>query len=73
MRSNCKNGPAEFLSNGKAGLLFESNEKDKLFHSLVQFNELNKKEVFDKKKEQYEEVIHCDTFLMKEAEGSLHQ
>ena len=47
--SNCKNGPAEFLSNGKAGLLFESNEKDKLFHSLVQFNELNKKEVFDKK------------------------
>ena len=29
--SNCKNGPKEFLLNGDAGLIFESNKNEELF------------------------------------------
>tara|TARA_B100000989_G_scaffold206306_1_gene156284 strand:+ start:6524 stop:7663 length:1140 start_codon:yes stop_codon:yes gene_type:complete len=35
--SNCKNGPSEFLSNGKGGILFESNKKNALLNSLKEF------------------------------------
>ena len=31
--SNCKNGPKEFLMDGKAGILFENNENNGLFKS----------------------------------------
>lgn len=47
--SNCKNGPREFLSNGKGGLLFENNEKDGLFRKLKEFKKLEKKKIFEKK------------------------
>ena len=35
--SNCKNGPKEFLLNGKAGLIFKSNVEDELFKKLDEF------------------------------------
>ena len=43
--SNCSNGPKEFLSNGKAGNLFNSNEADALYNALkgVNYNDFNKK------------------------------
>ncbi len=42
--SDCKNGPEEFLNNGKAGILFKSNSKNALFDSLIKF--LNSDEKF---------------------------
>ena len=33
--SDCKNGPQEFLQNGKAGMLFESNKNNALFDALT--------------------------------------
>ena len=47
--SNCKNGPKEFLLNGNAGLLFESNKKNKLLEKLNEFKRLEKKQIFKKK------------------------
>ena len=47
--SNCKNGPKEFLSNGEAGMLFESNEKMALTRSLNSFMQLDNKEIYRKK------------------------
>ena len=47
--SNCKNGPEEFLLNGKAGLLFDNNIEDKLFHKLIQFKDLSKTQILEKK------------------------
>ena len=41
--SNCKNGPREFLLNGNAGFLFESNKEDELFKKLDEFKKLEKK------------------------------
>ena len=35
--SNCKNGPMEFLENGRGGYLFESNKKDALSNKIVEF------------------------------------
>ena len=35
--SNCKNGPSEFLNFGKGGILFESNKRGALEHSLNEF------------------------------------
>ena len=35
--SDCKNGPSEFLQNGKGGILFESNKKDALKDALNNF------------------------------------
>jgi glycosyltransferase involved in cell wall biosynthesis len=40
--SNCPNGPKEFLENGKAGYLFESNKKNKLTEKLIYFIEEEK-------------------------------
>ena len=40
--SNCKNGPKEFLDNGKGGFLFDSNKKDALLNSLIRFQSLDK-------------------------------
>jgi len=37
--SNCKNGPIEFLDNGKAGILFQNNKKGALSDALNFFNE----------------------------------
>jgi len=47
--SNCKNGPPVFLQNGKAGLLFESNKKNKLRDKLKEFSELKDEELKLKK------------------------
>jgi glycosyltransferase involved in cell wall biosynthesis len=41
--SDCPNGPKEFLKNGKAGLLFESNKKNALKEKLEEFCNLEKK------------------------------
>lgn len=40
--SNCKNGPEEFLSNGKGGLLFKSNKRDELSRNLNNFLNMGK-------------------------------
>ena len=47
--SNCRNGPKEFLMDGKAGFLFENNKDDELFKKLKEFKKLEKKEIFEKK------------------------
>ena len=47
--SNCKNGPEEFLLNGKGGILFESNSENKLFECLKEFKNIKKDELFEKK------------------------
>lgn len=51
--SDCKNGPEEFLQNGKAGLLFNSNKKNALSDSLDKFlkmgQELKKMKILAKK------------------------
>jgi len=39
--SDCKNGPKEFLSYGKGGLLFNSREIDNLSTKLIVFNEMS--------------------------------
>jgi glycosyltransferase involved in cell wall biosynthesis len=36
--SDCKNGPSEFLENGKGGILFSSNTKDAIKNSLIDFD-----------------------------------
>ena len=35
--SDCPNGPREFLENGDAGYLFESNKKNKLYNKINTF------------------------------------
>ena len=40
--SDCPNGPKEFLKNGEAGLLFESNKKNALKEKLEEFSILRK-------------------------------
>ena len=47
--SNCKNGPKEFLMDGKAGILFENNENNGLFKKLRDFKKLEKNEIYEKK------------------------
>ena len=47
--SDCKNGPKEFLINGKAGMLFENNTEGKLYKVLEQFKNLKKLDIFKKK------------------------
>ena len=39
--SNCKNGPKEFLLNGKAGLIFKSNVEGELYNKLDEFKKLD--------------------------------
>ena len=39
--SNCKNGPKEFLLNGKAGLIFKSNIEGELYNKLDEFKKLD--------------------------------
>ena len=41
--SNCPNGPSEFLNYGKDGILFENNQKNALYQSLVKYNQLEEK------------------------------
>ena len=47
--SDCKNGPKEFLSNGKAGFIFESNTENKLFDKLKEFKQLKNNTIIEKK------------------------
>ena len=46
--SNCPNGPSEFLI-GKDGILFESNQKDALYRSLLKHNQITEKVKFNNK------------------------
>ena len=47
--SNCKNGPKEFLLEGKAGLIFENNTENQLLYKLKEFNALEQKDINVKK------------------------
>ena len=47
--SNCKNGPEEFLENGSAGLLFDSNSNNKLFEKLKDHKNLDEDKIFKMK------------------------
>ena len=43
--SDCKNGPSEFLQNGKGGLLYSSNKKNELKKTLIKFEEISSKKI----------------------------
>ena len=47
--SDCKNGPREFLLNGKAGILFKNNTDGKLIKALEDFKTLKKIDIYKKK------------------------
>ncbi len=47
--SDCKNGPKEFLSNGEAGMLFNSKSKNELKEKLELFMSLEKEKILKKK------------------------
>ena len=47
--SNCKNGPKEFLLNGKAGLIYKSNVEEELFKKLEEFMKLDENTKFIRK------------------------
>ena len=47
--SNCPNGPSEFLNYGKDGILFENNQKDALYQSLIKHNQIEEKIKFNNK------------------------
>ena len=47
--SNCKNGPKEFLLNGKAGLIYKSNVEGELFKKLEEFMKLDENTKFIRK------------------------
>ncbi|WP_415315437.1 glycosyltransferase [Candidatus Pelagibacter sp. Uisw_137] len=60
--SNCPNGPKEFLSDGRYGILFENNKKGELSNSLIKYTNLKdlKKHKFEIKKntKQYTKYRH---------------
>ena len=47
--SNCKNGPKEFLLNGKAGMIFDNNVEEELFKKLDEFEKLDENTKFNRK------------------------
>ena len=47
--SDCPNGPAEFLNEGKNGLLFKNNCKDDLLKSLLEYCKFDEKKKFKDK------------------------
>lgn len=44
--SDCPNGPSEFLNNGRNGILFKNNIKDKLYEGLLYFSKLKKDKLY---------------------------
>ena len=60
--SNCPNGPKEFLSNGRYGILFENNKQGELSNGLIKYTNLKdlKKHKFEIKKntKQYTKYRH---------------
>jgi len=60
--SNCPNGPKEFLSDGRYGILFENDKKGELSNSLIKYTNLKdlKKHKFEIKKntKQYTKYRH---------------
>jgi len=60
--SNCPNGPTEFLSNGKYGILFENDKKGELSDSLIKYANLksikNQKFEIKKNTKQYTKYRH---------------
>ena len=47
--SDCKNGPKEFLLEGKAGIIFKNNTIDQLLYKLKEFKNLEQKDINEKK------------------------
>lgn len=47
--SDCKNGPKEFLLEGKAGIIFKNNTADQLLYKLKEFKNLEQKDINEKK------------------------
>ena len=43
--SNCKNGPAEILENGKNGFLFENNSENSFFQKFDEFKNTSEKDI----------------------------
>ena len=62
--SNCPNGPKEFLENGRAGYLFNSNEKNALKNIIDKVNSENYKRKIIAKKNclKYTKFRHFKTF-----------
>ncbi len=61
--SDCKNGPSEFLDNGKGGLLFKNNSKGALYEKILEFENMNeaekkKKIIFSKKKSKMYSLVN---------------
>ena len=63
--SNCPNGPTEFLSEGKYGILFKNNVKGELSSSLTKYTNLKniKKHKFEVKKIS-NSIRNIDIFLI---------
>ena len=59
--SNCKNGPKEFLMNGEAGILFESNRNDALFNKLIEYQKM---ETLERKKKIFKAKYNCGKYTM---------
>lgn len=47
--SDCKNGPSEFLDNGKNGIIFKSDKQDELLNALIKFQKESGEEKYLKK------------------------
>ena len=47
--SDCKNGPEEFLLNGKGGFLFKNNNSESLNRAFDRFINSSEKELFKKR------------------------
>ena len=47
--SDCKNGPSEFLDNGKNGIIFKSDRQDELLNALIKFQKESDEDKYLKK------------------------
>ena len=68
LSSNCKNGPKEFLLNGKAGYLFENNNSESFKMKFEEFmndslhNRKNKKILAKKETKKFTFLNHYNNF-----------
>ena len=60
--SDCKNGPKEFLLEGKAGLIFENNTEDQLLNKLKEFKNFEQEDIYKKKLLAKKNVKHFTMF-----------
>lgn len=66
--SNCKNGPNEFLMNGKAGLIYEKDKKDSLKNSFKLFENLSSEKL---KSMKLKAKINCSKYTLLRHHNSL--